>query len=347
MVLASIWFFLWAKNGGFQWSGHDWDDYKSTVLRRKGPDGKTLSNATKSTKLGGGSVVHNQARWEAKTVVGRDEKGRKGVLGKRGFAGTHSIGYHDDFTTQFSGDTMTEQTSVVGDPRRQKNHRSSDKKGGGDHSKRYSNRDDVRAYRAEKPARVGGLNRPADGTDYTGSEAMSETTTERSSEPVLAHHRKQEARHANVESKARDMEREWRREAERAAAAIAREDGAGKTQTPKLTPSKPRDSARRSPRSASPKKREGRDFSFSAGDDHSSNYYSEYRPRASGIPREARGGRQASRSRSPRKNVPGSYGDDDSETGTKIYEHKMGGRKGRDVMAGYRRGGRDELSDGE
>lgn len=55
-VVASIWFFFWAKNGGFIWRKGDWDDYKSTVLRRKGPDGRTLSNATKSTRLGGGTV---------------------------------------------------------------------------------------------------------------------------------------------------------------------------------------------------------------------------------------------------------------------------------------------------
>ncbi|KAH4794668.1 hypothetical protein HBH62_013870, partial [Parastagonospora nodorum] len=59
MTLTAIWFFFWAKNGGFKFRGKDdWEDYKSTVLRRKGPDGKTLSNATKSTRLGGGSVVH-------------------------------------------------------------------------------------------------------------------------------------------------------------------------------------------------------------------------------------------------------------------------------------------------
>ena len=38
-VLAGIWFFFWAKNGGFVWRKGDWEDYKSTVLRRKGPDG--------------------------------------------------------------------------------------------------------------------------------------------------------------------------------------------------------------------------------------------------------------------------------------------------------------------
>ena len=65
MVLAAIYFFFVAKNGGFKRiTKDDWEDYKSTVMRRKGPDGKTLSNATKSTKLGGGSVVPKWAKSE-------------------------------------------------------------------------------------------------------------------------------------------------------------------------------------------------------------------------------------------------------------------------------------------
>ncbi|KAF7515367.1 hypothetical protein G7054_g14610 [Neopestalotiopsis clavispora] len=55
-VVVGIWFFFWAKNGGFYFQENDWDDYKSTVLRRTGPNGTILSNATKSTKLGGGSI---------------------------------------------------------------------------------------------------------------------------------------------------------------------------------------------------------------------------------------------------------------------------------------------------
>jgi hypothetical protein len=64
MVLASMYFFFVAKNGGFYWKENDWDDYKTTVLRRKGPNGTTLSNATKSTKLGGGSIVPKWAKSE-------------------------------------------------------------------------------------------------------------------------------------------------------------------------------------------------------------------------------------------------------------------------------------------
>jgi hypothetical protein len=33
-VVTGIWFFFWAKNGGFYFKENDWDDYKSTVVRR-------------------------------------------------------------------------------------------------------------------------------------------------------------------------------------------------------------------------------------------------------------------------------------------------------------------------
>lgn len=115
LVLASIWFFFWAKNGGFRFRKGDWEDYKSTVLRRKGPDGKTLSNATKTTKLGGGSVVAN-------------------------------IAQDDDDDSFFIKKGV--QPPKVRAPRGNKNN--ADK--------------DVRAYRHEKPARVGGLNKEADGS---------------------------------------------------------------------------------------------------------------------------------------------------------------------------------------
>jgi hypothetical protein len=119
LVLTSIWFFFWAKNGGFVFREGDWEDYKSTVLRRKDKDGRTLSNATKTTDLGGGSL---NAEHEHEHDHGRDE-------GLRG-GGGDSI---------FTG--------------------------------RRSRRDnDMREYRHEKPARVGGLNRKPDAY-YTDTEA--------------------------------------------------------------------------------------------------------------------------------------------------------------------------------
>ncbi|KAL2820889.1 hypothetical protein BDW59DRAFT_150468 [Aspergillus cavernicola] len=135
IVLASIWFFFWAKEGGFVWKQGDWEEYKSTVLRRKGPDGRTLSNATRSTKLGGGSIV-----------------------GK---------GYTDDgntFATPEYSDTATTLTEK--EPKRKRNLR--DKFLRRNKDERYEGEadEDVRAYRKEKPAQIGGINREADGTYY-------------------------------------------------------------------------------------------------------------------------------------------------------------------------------------
>lgn len=140
-VLAAIWFFFWAKNGGFVWRKGDWEEYKSTVLRRKGPDGRTLSNATKSTKLGGGSIV-----------------------GK---------GYSDDgYTVTDSAPGYTETATTVSEkePKRKRNFRETAKdkllrRRKDDHWEGEGD-EDVRAYRKEKPARIGGINREADGTYY-------------------------------------------------------------------------------------------------------------------------------------------------------------------------------------
>ena len=132
LVLGAIWFFFWAKNGGFVFRKGDWDDYKSTVLRRKGPNGTTLSGATRTTRLGGGSVVAGEGQ-------DLDEKAfKKGVQAGRKKKG----------------------------PRGNKNNDDSD----------------MRAYRQEKPARVGGLNRESDGifnqdfayTDSTYSDDVSQ-----------------------------------------------------------------------------------------------------------------------------------------------------------------------------
>lgn len=145
-VLAAIWFFFWAKNGGFVWRKGDWEEYKSTVLRRKGPDGKTLSNATKSTKLGGGSVV-NRAYGD------NDEYTETGT----------GYGYTNSATTLTEKEPPKRKRNFKDTARQKLLRRFNNEKweGQGD--------DDVRAYRKEKPARVGGINRAAEGT-YHGSD---------------------------------------------------------------------------------------------------------------------------------------------------------------------------------
>lgn len=157
-VLGAIWFFFWAKNGGFKFRKGDWDEYKSTVLRRKGPNGTTLSNATKSTVLGGGSVVGD------------------------GYSDRDT--YADETSTVYTG-TMTELSSSTAPIIKEK--RSKKARSRRDHTaKERKQREmkeaqfegghdaDVRAYMREKPATVGGINAASDtmhyGTDYTETE---------------------------------------------------------------------------------------------------------------------------------------------------------------------------------
>ncbi|KAI7531817.1 hypothetical protein KC331_g13900 [Hortaea werneckii] len=323
MVIASIWFFFWAKNGGFKYQEGDWEDYKSTVLRRKGPDGKTLSNATKSTKLGGGSSIAGTQhfKWQqqaARSVIGRDEKGRK---------------------ADFNG-----------------------------HGKRYRDRD-VADYKREKPARVGGLNRIADGngSHFASTVSGSETMSETSEQPILNSTRNNQQREKErAERKAKEeatrMERRWKREAEEAAAALARENAihppgpqppahsTRKSAAPSSKPgtSKPRHTSRS--RSNSPQKKSQpaghRDFSYQSGPASevlstaytgstsqtgtrtaSASYYDRYRPAntASEFSASERGERR-SRQSSPRKGGPG---------------RKTGGGRTRD--GGYRRGADSDL----
>lgn len=161
-VLATIWFFFWAKNGGCVWRKGDWEDYKSTVLRRKGPDGRTLSNATASTDLGGG------------TIRGYDDDDGDGLT------------YTD--MTETNTEYTNEKESVARGNRRDKRKDKKRQQQDGDNNKSKKNfketakekllrrtkaekwegeaDDDMRAYRQEKPARVGGLNREAEGTYY-------------------------------------------------------------------------------------------------------------------------------------------------------------------------------------
>ncbi|KAH9809829.1 hypothetical protein Tdes44962_MAKER06070 [Teratosphaeria destructans] len=335
MVITAIWFFFWAKNGGFRFREGDWEDYKSTVLRRKGPDGKTLSNATKSTKLGGGSSIAGTQRYkwakaEAKSVVGRDEKGRKGIRAKRGWANTHSVLYSDDYQKETFRDqegTISDMTEIT-EANTEYNA----------HGRRYRDRD-VHEYKREKPARVGGLNRAADGSHFGTTIAGSETMSESSEQPLIsreqrAANREKERAERRAREEAAKMERRWKREAEEAAAALARENTGAPpapahtsgTTKKSATPSsaKPAASKQRSAsRSRSPKKRETRDFSYTSGPaseilstaytptessgKRTSSYYDAYRPRHSGrgedSDRERGGERRSVRQGSPRKKV--------------------------------------------
>lgn len=186
MVLTALWFFFWAKNGGFRFRDGDWEDYKSTVLRRKGPDGRTLSNATKSTRLGGGSVVHGGS-----------------------YGAESSVGYTDETGTSADFSEMREVEEGKGRPFGIR---------GGDGERRKKRRregtnnlkdDDLRGYREEKAARVGGLNRAADGiyTDYSGT--GSDLGSNLSGKPLVVVSEKDKKKEAKAkEARARERMRQ-------------------------------------------------------------------------------------------------------------------------------------------
>lgn len=328
IVVASIWFFFHAKNGGFHWQQGDFDDWKSTVMRKKDANGNTIYSAR--------SVVSRPRKSDmiaAKSVVGFDEKGRKGVMAVRGFGGSHSVYYSDGFTQYSGGDRSDAMTSIS---RNEKRQQKTPKIRGGyteaptDHSRRYRDRD-LRDYKHEKPARVGGMNRNADGTSYDysdRSETATEMTETSSAAPILSSsdRKREKAEKRAVEDAAR-MERKWRKEAERAAAALAKESASAgspkkaptpvKSHTPKQAPKSSKRGTSRS-RSASPKKAstpKTRDYSFSGAPDESStvytgtytttsgtrtnsSYYDAYRPLAQASP--ARNVPQSSPQATPR-----------------------------------------------
>ncbi|KAF1835632.1 hypothetical protein BDW02DRAFT_567805 [Decorospora gaudefroyi] len=203
MTLTAIWFFFWAKNGGFKWRNGDWEDYKSTVLRRKGPDGKTLSNATKSTKLGGGSVVHGGSYFGAQSDLGY----------------TDETGTSVD-ATEYRDAERGEGGLRGGDGRKEKKHRR-------DYTNNYKD-PELRKYREEKAARVGGLNRVGDGlyTDYSGSQPSELGSNVSSNAPLVKKEKEKakELKDPKKEAKAKEM-----RAKERMRKAKAAEKEAAKT----------------------------------------------------------------------------------------------------------------------
>lgn len=205
MTLTALWFFFWAKNGGFKFRDGDWEDYKSTVLRRKGPDGKTLSNATKSTRLGGGSVVHGGS-----------------------YGAESSVGYTDETGTSADFGEMREVEDGNG---RAFGIR------GGDGQKKHRRREgtnnykdeDLRGYREEKAARVGGLNRPADGTYTDYSMTGSDLGSNLSSKPLVKVSEKDKKKEAKAkEMRARERMRQAKLIEKNAAKQAAAEEKARK-----------------------------------------------------------------------------------------------------------------------
>ncbi|KAM0354182.1 hypothetical protein ACHAPU_001217 [Fusarium lateritium] len=155
-VCTGIWFFFWAKNGGFQFREHDWDDYKSTVLRRTGPNGTILSNATRPTNLGGGSVYKDVD--DDNTTVVTESTTLTGIT-----AGASDIGAREKRRRkQEKRDRAREKAG-------KKANRHVGDLGVEDEEAELAAKNELRNYRHERAARVGGLNKESEGSEWDGS----------------------------------------------------------------------------------------------------------------------------------------------------------------------------------
>ncbi|GAB1314861.1 hypothetical protein MFIFM68171_05071 [Madurella fahalii] len=173
-VIGGIWFFFWAKNGGFYFKKNDWEDYKSTVLRRKGPNGTIYSDATPSTVLGGGSI-YKDVDDGTTTVTGDDLT--TVVSATTGITGI--TGGVSDFSGREKRRKKREQKEREKERRREEKAREKEKKKSRrkvgpdgvliDEEAEAQAKEQLRNYRHEKPARVGGINREADGSNWDGS----------------------------------------------------------------------------------------------------------------------------------------------------------------------------------
>ncbi|KAH6889900.1 hypothetical protein B0T10DRAFT_42948 [Thelonectria olida] len=159
-VVTGIWFFFWAKNGGFKFKENDWDDYKSTVLRRKGPNGTILSGATRTTNLGGGSVYKDVADDDNTTVVTDD-------------AGTVLSGITAGASDIFAREKRKKKQEKRDKERAKKGKRTSKRVVGNDgvldETAERDAKAELRQYRHERAARVGGMNKQSDASEWDGS----------------------------------------------------------------------------------------------------------------------------------------------------------------------------------
>ncbi|KAK6350461.1 hypothetical protein TWF718_003652 [Orbilia javanica] len=156
MAFSVWWFFL--KKGGFKWQEDDWDDYKSSVLRRKGPDGKTISSG--STRAPDTVVTDltyqtegtsDYAQTEKQSQAGRSQAGRS-QAGRSSRRGGSDRG---------AGKREAPKAKWDQKPERSNSKRSIFSRWGRkrDHSPTSTNRDpDLESYADEEPARMKSYN---------------------------------------------------------------------------------------------------------------------------------------------------------------------------------------------
>jgi hypothetical protein len=177
-VVIGIWFFFWAKNGGFYFKDGDWEDYKSTVLRRKGPNGTLLSGATPSTNLGGGSVYKDV---DDTTTTVSDSTGLTGIT-----AGVSDIAGRERRRKKLEKKDREKEAKET--RRREKKKKEKDTPNSArrhvgedgiliDEEAEREAKQHLRSYRHERPARVGGLNKQSDSSTWDGSTNPTESST--------------------------------------------------------------------------------------------------------------------------------------------------------------------------
>lgn len=205
-------------------------------------------------------------------------------------------------------------------------------------------RDELRAYRHERPARVGGLNKESDASAFDGSTADNSTAASE-----LLYNR--EATPTNTPTKVRKEKKDNYTGGTGGIRKVESVSNSGPSFWERATGStkKKNDQEDRIQAEARKLQEKGRsarrDFSFQVGDDGSSSVSradEETRAR-----REAR--RERRESRSPTKNVPGSYYDESvvgsdisGDTGTKSYHHPIPGLSGGNDYAEEKRKRRAE-----
>lgn len=319
IIITAIWFFFWAKNGGIYYTEHDWEDYKSTVLRRKGPNGTTLSGATESTDLGGGSIVHGENR----SIWGRKKKAKKAKKFKD----------FDEESSSLSGSQVTSEMTEAPyrDDATAPSIRGHKKKKSRPHTPRDPEYDEeldigvqeaIRAYRHEKPARVGGINKQSesstwDGSNTQGSDASTDLLSNRQVTPTTTPTKRHKERNDNYTGGSGGIRKVMPSTSEK--------------------PSASQERIRSESRRLQEKGRTARrDFSFRVGDDSVADPQ-ESRPLTSTPQSDSRGERQTerrARRQSPTKRVPGTYAASDvatsvsgesSDLGTKSYHHPIPG----------------------
>ncbi|KAK0719886.1 hypothetical protein B0H67DRAFT_485931 [Lasiosphaeris hirsuta] len=324
-VCGGIWFFFWAKNGGFVFKEDDWDDYKSTVLRRKGPNGTTLSGATESTILGGGSIykdVDDGSTEDATTVV-------SGTTGITGITGGVS-----DVSGREKRRKKREQKERDKERRREEKEREKEERKRGksgtrrkvgadgvliDEHAEEEAKEHLRSYRHEKPARVGGLNKESEASSWgdstnpsyssaSGSHADASTETGSTVTSELINHRER--------TPTTTPTKKTREGGERSTGGI-RKVYSTADKTANREAERLRAEAKKMQEKEKSRSTQRRDFSWQRADDMALRRIDESVVDESVV----------SGSRAPESRIPGSWAESDlgtgSDVGTKVYKHPV------------------------